>query len=182
GASISARHLSFVETGRAQPGREVVLRLASALDLALRDRNAALTAAGYAPIYAQGSLQSPEMASVMRAVDSILRQQEPYPALVMDRFCNVQRVNAGGERFLRFFLGDRGANPVNLFRLLLCPDGLRPFVANWPDVARVVVVRLRREVMATPASREANAFLEEMLSQPGIPDDCLVDMPDLPSP
>jgi transcriptional regulator with XRE-family HTH domain len=184
-AGVSAKHLSFVETGRAQPGREIVLRLASALDLSLRDRNAALTAAGYAPIYAQGNLQSPEMASVVRAVDSILRQQEPYPALVMDRFCNVQRTNAGGARFLRFFLGDRVADsgrPLNLFRLLLCPDGLRPFVSNWPEVARMVVIRLRREVAATPASTEANAFLDEMLAQPGIPEECRLDMPDLLSP
>lgn len=184
-AGISARHLSFVETGRAQPGRDVVLRLASALDLPLRDRNAALNAAGYAPLYGQGSLNTPEMASVARAVEFILTQQEPFPALAMDRLCNIQRANQAGTRFLRLFLGPDAVGPgrpLNLFRLVLHPEGLRPHIANWESVARFVVLRLRREVTSVPASREAAAFLEEMLALPGLPDECLAVLPEASAP
>ncbi len=147
-ADISARHLSFVETGRAQPGRDIVLRLASALSLPLRDRNAALMAAGYAPLSAPAALAASESSAVMRAVDLILRQQEPFPAFVMGRLGHIQRTNRGAVRFLALFLGEAAveAGGMNIFRLVLAPDQLRPHIANWPEVARVAVMRLRREV------------------------------------
>src|SRR5215211_5673968 len=132
---ISSKHLSFVETGRAQPGRDVVLRLASALDLPLRDRNAALMAAGYAPIYGQSKLDSPEMAPVARAVEFMLRQQEPYPVVVADRFANVLRRNQATDRLLGYLLGETSSECVNLYRLVLSPDGLRPLIRNWDEVA-----------------------------------------------
>jgi transcriptional regulator with XRE-family HTH domain len=182
-AGISARHLSFVETGRAQAGRAVVMRLAAALDLPLRDRNAALAAAGFAQIYRQGDLGSPAMAPVMRAIDFILRQQEPYPAMVMDRLCNVHRTNEGAKRFLALFLPEeKRRGPLNLFRLLLAPDLLRPHIVNWEDMARIVVLRLRRGVIAAPPPPEASAFLEEMLSQPGLPADVHDVSPDAAAP
>lgn len=180
-AGISARHLSFVETGRAQPGRDVVLRLASALDLPLRDRNAALTAAGYAPLYRHARLDAPEMAPVVRAIDFMLRQQEPYPAMVLERLGNIHRLNRAASRFLRLLLGERApaaGQPVNLFRLLLQPDGLRPHIVNGDDVARVVALRLRGEVASLPGDQDARAFLEAMLSQPGLPADCRNAQPD----
>src|SRR6185295_5644715 len=97
-AGISSRHLSFVETGRAQPSREMVLLLARTLDVPLRNRNDLLVAAGYAPVYRRTDLEAPPMAHVRRALDFILRQQEPYPALVLDRHWNVLKVNEGSAR------------------------------------------------------------------------------------
>jgi len=180
---ISSKHLSFVETGRAQPGRDVVLRLASALDLPLRDRNAALMAAGYAPLYGQNRLDSPEMAPVARAVEFMLRQQEPYPVVVAYRLANVLRRNQATERLLTHLLGpDRESECVNLYRLVLSPTGLRPMIRNFEDVARQVVMRVRREMSAMPISREGQAFLEELLSQPGLPDDCNDVAPEMAAP
>ena len=171
---ISSKHLSFVETGRAQPGRDVVLRLASALDLPLRDRNAALMAAGYAPMYGQGRLDAPEMGPVARAVEFMLRQQEPYPVVVTDRFANVLRRNQATERLLACLLGPEAGQGEcsNLYRLVLSPTGLRPMILNWDEVARLVVMRVRRELSAMPSSQEDHGFLEELLSLPGLPDEC----------
>lgn len=177
---ISAKHLSFVETGRAQPGRDVVLRLASALDLPLRDRNAALMAAGYAPIYGHGRLDAPEMGPVARAVEFMLRQQEPYPVVVTDRLANVLRRNQATEKLLAFLMGERVQEPgcLNLYRLVLSPSGLRPMILNWEEVARLVVMRVRREMSATPSGPEEHAFLEELLGLPGLPVECLTATPE----
>lgn len=137
-AGVSARHLSFIETGRAQPGRDVVMRLSRALDLPLRDRNAALTAAGYAQIYRQASLQAPGMEPISRALEFMLRQQEPYPAMVVDRLGNLLRVNRAARGFFELFLGssagltgaslavgeshaETGEAPNNIIRLVLGP-------------------------------------------------------------
>jgi transcriptional regulator with XRE-family HTH domain len=179
---ISSKHLSFVETGRAQPGRDVVLRLASALDLPLRDRNAALMAAGYAPIYGQSRLDSPEMAPVARAVEFMLRQQEPYPVVVADRFANVLRRNQATERLLGYLLGEISSDCVNLYRLVLSPDGLRPLIRNWDEVARQVVMRVRRELSAMPGGPEGQTFLEELLDVPGLPADCHDATPEMAAP
>src|SRR5882672_8217791 len=103
-AGVSSRHLSFVETGRATPSREMVVLLARALDVPFRDRNDLLTAAGYAAIYRATSLDAPALAQARRALDFILRQQEPYPALVLDRHWNVLKVNEGSARVQALFL------------------------------------------------------------------------------
>jgi len=197
---ISARHLSFVETGRAQPGRDVVLRLASALDLPLRDRNAALNAAGYAPIYPQGNLDSPEMAAVVHALDFMLRQQEPYPAIVIDRVCQVHRWNRAADRVLGLLLGDRCRapwasdglpsllrhaacpHPMNLARLLLEPEWLRPHILHWDDLARVVLVRLRRELGGDPPGSDAARHLEHLMALPGVPAECREAQPETAAP
>src|SRR2546425_8279643 len=103
-AGISSRHVSFIETGRTQPSREMVLLLAAVLDVPLRDRNSLLTLAGYAPIYRETPLQAPALAKARRALDFLLRQQEPYPALVLDRHWNVVQVNEGTARVQTVFL------------------------------------------------------------------------------
>jgi transcriptional regulator with XRE-family HTH domain len=169
-AGVSARHLSFVETGRAQAGRDVVLRLASALDLPLRDRNAALTAAGYAPLFRHGSLQTPEMEPVVRALDFMLRQQEPYPAMVVDRLRNVVKMNDAAERFLRLFIDPLPPPPLNIVRMLLEPGPLRGAVANWTEVAERILVRLRREVSMGPSHPGLPAMLDDLAARvPGLP-------------
>jgi transcriptional regulator with XRE-family HTH domain len=188
GAGISPRHLSFVETGRAQPGRDVVLRLSSALDLPLRDRNSALIAAGYAPIYRQGSLQAPEMEPIVRAVDFLLHQLEPYPALVLDRLHNIVKQNRACGRLLGRFLDTaalaeaRAAGPLNLYRLTLDPRYLRPWIANWEDVARVIVVRMRRGIALGHGGPDVIRFLEELLAMPGLPSGCDAPEPEAPAP
>ncbi len=184
-AQVSARHLSFIETGRAQPGREVVLRLARALDLPLRDCNAALTAAGYAQIYRQASLQAPGMEPISRALEFMLRQQEPYPAMVVDRLGNLLRVNRAARRFFELFLGSsaglngalsggppgggEGEPPNNIIRLVLGPGWLKPFIANWDEVARLILLRVRRDVGGDPPGSEGGAFLDSLLALPGLP-------------
>src|SRR5215831_20310482 len=97
-AGVSTRHLSFIETGRAKPSREMVLQLARALDVPLRDRNDLLTAAGFAPVYRATDLEAPALAQARRALDFVLKAQEPYPALILDRLWNVLKVNEGSAR------------------------------------------------------------------------------------
>ena len=133
-ADVSSRHLSFVETGRAQPSREMVLRLAEALEVPLRERNALLLAAGYAPLYRETDLGAPEMVDARHAVEFILAQQEPYPAIVVDRHWNVLLANQATHRFLALFLPGPPAGPVNVMRLIFDPQGVRPFVENWEEV------------------------------------------------
>jgi transcriptional regulator with XRE-family HTH domain len=170
-ARVSARHLSFVETGRAQAGRDLVLRLASALYLPLRDRNAALTAAGYAPVFRHGTLQAPEMEPVVRALEFMLRQQEPYPAMVVDRLCNILRMNEASARFLRLFVDPLPAGPLNIVRLLLEPGPLRDAIANWNEVAERVIVRLRRELLTGPSCPELGELLDGLAARvPELPE------------
>src|ERR1700733_2911228 len=135
-ADISTRHLSCVETGRAQPSREMVLRLAEALEVPLRERNTLLLAAGYAPLYRQTSLDAPEMEAARQAVDFLMQQKEPYPVTAADRYWNTLRMNCGTKRFLgRVPICDR-VRPHNGVRFLFHPKGLRPFIENWESVAR----------------------------------------------
>jgi transcriptional regulator with XRE-family HTH domain len=120
-AEISTRHLSCVETGRAQPSREMVLRLAEALQVPLRERNALLLAAGYAPLYRQTSLDAPELEATRHAVELLLTQLEPYPVLLLDRYWNALTMNAGAKRFLALFPGCDSGTPHNGVRLVFDP-------------------------------------------------------------
>jgi transcriptional regulator with XRE-family HTH domain len=169
-ADVSSRHLSFVETGRSQPSREMVLRLAEALEVPLRERNALLLAAGYAPVYRETDLGAPEMVDARLAVEFILAKQEPYPAIVVDRHWNLLLANAATHRFLALFLPGPPAGPVNVMRLMFDPRGVRPFVENWEEVARHLVERLHREA-AGPADEATRTLLEELLGYPGVPSD-----------
>ena len=168
-AEISSRHLSFVETGRASPSREMVLLLASVLDVPLRERNTLLLAAGFAPVYAESNLDAPELAAVRRALDAILAQQEPYPAVVMNRHWDIVRTNQAGSRFFGFLLGARAAGPANVLRLMFDPGGLRPFVTNWEAVAEALVRRVRRECVGGVEDAGTQQLLAEILSHPGVP-------------
>jgi transcriptional regulator with XRE-family HTH domain len=138
-ARTTQRHLSFVESGRATPSREMVLRLAATMDLPLRQQNVMLLAAGYAPAWRERDLSTPELAVVNKALDYMLAQHEPYPAFVVDRRWNLLRANRGALRLTEFLTGPMPASsssePVNLAVALLSPEGLRPFIANWEEVA-----------------------------------------------
>ena len=143
---VSQRHISFIESGRSTPSRQTLMEIAGALDIPLRERNTLLLAAGYAPLYAEGAWDAPEMQSIMKALERMLRQQEPFPAVVMDRHWNVLTTNAAMPRFLDCFI-DRAARrgPRNLLHLMFDPQGLRPFVVNWEETARGLFERVYRE-------------------------------------
>ena len=132
-AEISSRHLSFMETGRSRPSREMVLLLAEVLDVPPRSRNDLLAAAGYAPIYRESQLDAPEMAQFRRALDFILQQQEPYPAIVLDRYWNILLANQGTGRFMGVFMEAaeiEALGPPNAMRLIFHSQALRPYIVN----------------------------------------------------
>jgi transcriptional regulator with XRE-family HTH domain len=164
-ADISTRHLSFVETGRSLPSREMVLRLAERLDVPLRERNALLVAAGYAPMYRERPLDDPALAAARKAVELILKSHEPYPALAVDRHWNLVAANAMVPHLLA------GADPsllqgrVNVLRLSLHPKGLAPKIVNLAQWRTHLFERLRQQIHATGDSGLAS-LLEELRAYP----------------
>ncbi|MBV8838404.1 MAG: helix-turn-helix transcriptional regulator [Alphaproteobacteria bacterium] len=167
-ADISQRHLSFLESGRAEPSREMVLRLAAVLDLPLRQQNALLLAAGFAPVWRESDLGSPELAEINRALDHMLAQQEPYPAFVVDRRWNLQRANAGAGNLVGFLLGAAPTGAVNLADALVAPEVLRPFIANWEDVAVHFLRSVQADALAD-GTPETAALLQRLTAYPGVP-------------
>ncbi|HEY3065774.1 MAG TPA: helix-turn-helix transcriptional regulator [Methylomirabilota bacterium] len=171
-AETTQRHLSFLESGRAAPSREMVLRLATALDLPLRQHNALLLAAGYAPAWRESDLSAPELARVNSALDLMLAQQEPYPGFVVDRRWNLVRANAGAGRLTELLLGPvpspPPAEPPNLAIALMSPDGLRPSIVNWEEVALYFLRGVQADAIAD-GSAETAALLERLLKFPDAP-------------
>jgi transcriptional regulator with XRE-family HTH domain len=165
-AGVSARHVSFVETGRAQPSREMLLHLAEELDVPLRERNPMLLAAGYAPAYSSRTLEDDEMAPVRAALDLILTGYQPYPALAVDRGWHLVAANAS----VGLLIGDVSPEllepPLNVLRLSLHPDGIAPRILNLAQWRGHVLDRLAREVVAT-GDRELASLHRELLGYPG---------------
>jgi transcriptional regulator with XRE-family HTH domain len=166
-ARVTPRHVSFVESGRATPSRDMVLTLASTLDLPLRDRNQLLLAAGYAPLYQDTELDRPAMTPVRAAIDRMLRQHEPYPAVVLSRHWDVLAANPAATALFGW-LGPFPA-PANVVRLMFDPAGLRPHVANWPEVAQGLIQRVHREAVGGVVDPATVALLDEVLAAPGVP-------------
>jgi transcriptional regulator with XRE-family HTH domain len=167
-AGISQRHLSFLELGRAAPSREMVDRLAGALDLPLRQHNALLLAAGFAPEWKQRDLAAPDMAQVTSALDYILAQQEPYPAVVVDRHWNLLRANAGAVRLVEFLVGPIAPDtPINLADALVGPDVLRPHLTNWAEVVRHFIRSVEADA-AADGLIETTALLDRLMSYKGV--------------
>ncbi len=172
-AEISQRHLSFLERRRNAPSREMVRRLAVALDLPLRQQNVLLRAAGYAPIWQESALDAPALAAVGRALDFILAQQEPYPAFVVDRRWNLLRLNQGGKRLVEFLTGasilaPKPAQPINLADALVAPDALRPLIENWHDVALYFIRGVQADALAD-GTEETASLLRRLTAYPGVP-------------
>ncbi|MGH8175900.1 MAG: helix-turn-helix domain-containing protein [Steroidobacter sp.] len=166
-AGVSARHLSYVETGKAQPSRDMILRLADTLAMPLRERNALLMAAGYAPLYPETSLGTPELAQVRRAIELILEHQEPYPAFVLNRCWDMVLTNRAATRFVNFLRG--GSAHANMMRQIFDPNDVRAFVVNWEEVAGDLIRHLHDVIAASPSDARAGALLEEVLGYPGVP-------------
>lgn len=165
-AEISTRHLSFIETGRAQPSREMLLRLASHLDVPLRDRNSLLLAAGYAPLFEATSMEAPQMASVRSAIRRVLTGHEPFPALVMDRDWNLVEANSGLDLFTAEVAPDLVASPMNMIRLALHPDGLSSRILNLAEWRAHLLGRLRRRITMIGDSSLGELY-EELCGYPG---------------
>jgi transcriptional regulator with XRE-family HTH domain len=170
-ARVTPRHVSFVESGRARPSREMVLVLARALDVPLRERNQLLLAAGYAPMYRETGIDEPAMSQVRAALDRVLRHHEPFPAVVMDRRWDILMANGAATVMFAWLLGgERSARPANVLRLMLDPDGLRPFVANWAQVGEALVQRVHREAIGGVPDAGTAALMQELLALPGVPE------------
>jgi transcriptional regulator with XRE-family HTH domain len=155
-SQVSQRHISFLESGRAKPSREMVLELATVLEVPLRQQNLLLTTAGFAPIHTETDLAAPEMSMIRKAIDLMLLKQEPYPAFAIDRYWNLLLTNGAANRLLAAFidvetLQDRfyQDGKINLMQVMFHPQGLRPFVVNWQDVAGQLLRRVHREAQSS---------------------------------
>jgi transcriptional regulator with XRE-family HTH domain len=168
-AGVSIRHLSFLETGRARPSRDMVERLAAALGVPLAEKNALLLAAGFAPAYGERPLGAPELAPVRGALEFILRQQEPYPAIVVDGLWDVVMRNEAAKRIFGLFLDSPPlprADARNALRSTFHPDGLRRFIVNWEELAGPLVHSLHRDAAGDAAVARLR---DELLAYPGVP-------------
>jgi transcriptional regulator with XRE-family HTH domain len=166
-SAISARHLSFIETGRARPSREMILHLAERLDVPLRDRNRLLLAAGFAPAFGERTLDESQMAPVRAALERFLSAHEPYPALVVDRHWNVVAANRGVAYVTHGIARELREPPANALRIALHPDGLAPQITNLADWSGYLLTRLRREIDAT-RDPELEALYQEFITYPGV--------------
>jgi transcriptional regulator with XRE-family HTH domain len=162
---ISQRHLSFIESGRSTPSRHTLLEIAQVLDVPLRERNALLLSAGFAPVYSETAWNSAQMQTVTKALDRILRQHEPFPALLMDRYWNVLMTNESAPRFFNCFIDmSQLSGPRNLLRLLFKPDGMRPFVERWDEVAASLIHRVRSEATGRVIDEKTRELMAELLA------------------
>lgn len=177
-AGVSQRHLSFLESGRAQPSREMILQLTEVLEIPLRERNLLLHAAGFAPTFQQRALQDDEMKAVRHALDLTLQHHEPFPALVVDREWNMVMRNKSADRFLTL-LGDPeeiwkkidSNGGYNVMRMTFHPAGMQPLLKNWQQVSTLLLSRLQREVAADPTHLALRQLFADICQFPGIPAD-----------
>lgn len=171
-AEISQRHLSFLESGRAKPSREMVIMLAEALEIPFRERNDLLNAAGFASIYRESAWDETQMTPARKALELILKNQEPFPAVVMDRHWNIIMTNRAAPKFFGLFV-DLSNSPVggNVLRMMFHPKGIRPFVANWETAAKELIQRVFREAVGGFTDPETTGLLDEILAYPDIPKD-----------
>jgi transcriptional regulator with XRE-family HTH domain len=171
-ADMSQRHLSFLESGRARPSREMVLRIAATLALPLRARNELLGSAGFAAVYAERPLAASELKHASEALKRILAHHEPYPAFVLDRAWDIVMTNAAAQGLIARCADNTAIaelsskQSLNFMRLMFHPRGLRPRVRNWDHIVAVIFARLRREAVASPDSPSAT-LLNELTPQGG---------------
>lgn len=173
--NVSQRHLSFLESGRSQPSREMILQLAEILDIPFREQNKLLTVAGFAAMFTESELSAPELAPIRQAIQFILQQQEPYPAVVMDRYWNQLDSNRAAQRLLGWLVQPEQLSActipsgrLNLMKTMLHPQGLRPVVANWETIAPHLIRRVYRE--SQEHNEVSQALLQELLSYPDVQD------------
>ena len=179
-ARTTPRYVSFVETGRAQPSRQMVVRLARTLDIPLRERNDLLLAAGYAPLYSLEPLTSPLLERVDRALGSMLDRHEPFPAVVMDRGWNLQRANGGARAlFGRMFAPDPVPADANVLRLVIEPGRVREHIGNWEAVVPALLEHARREAVSGVFDGATAELVETLRARPDVTDLLTVAAPDV---
>lgn len=166
-SSVSTRYLSFIETGRARPSREMVLHLAEQLNVPLRERNSLLLAAGYAPFYPQRSLRDEDMEPVREALDRFLAAHEPYPAVIVDRCWNLIAANSSLALLTHGVAPELLEPPANVFRIALHPDGMAPRILNLEEWSSHIMARIRRQAVVT-GEEEIERLYEELRSYPGV--------------
>jgi len=166
---ISQRHLSFVESGRSAPSRDFLSIVSDALNIPLRERNVLLLVSGFAPKYSEQSIDAEQMAVVTQAIDRMLHQHEPHPALVLDRYWNVIRTNEAAPRFFGSFVDlEKRPRPRNLLDLMFDPAGMRPFVEEWEKVAAGLLQRVRREAVGQVLDAKLQELLKRLREYPGV--------------
>ena len=170
-ADVSQRHLSFLETGRARPSREMVIHLAIALNVPLRERNAMLTAAGYAAEYTETPITEPALDQVRGILETVLRSYEPFPAIVVDRGWDVILANEAAVRFTTSMMDPSSpvvAGGMNALKLVLHPDGVKRFIVNWDEVAAAALRRLEHELATRPTDQVLRDLHMEVLDYPDV--------------
>jgi len=169
---ISQRQISFIESGRSVPSRSTLMNIAEALDIPFRERNVLLLAAGYAPLYSNAAWNSDEMKSINKALERVLAQHEPYPAIVMDRYWNVLLTNTAAPRFFNCFI-DMSARPSprNMLHLIFDPQGMRPFIANWQSLAKAMIQRVYRETVGHFVDQQTKDLVASLLAYPDVQSD-----------
>jgi transcriptional regulator with XRE-family HTH domain len=162
---ISQRHISFIESGRSTPSRQTLLEIAQVLDVPLRERNALFLSAGFAPVYSEAAWDSGQMQGITKALERILRQHEPFPALVMDRYWNVLMTNESAPRFFNCFIDmSQRKGPRNMLHLVFDPDGMRPFVEHWDEVATSLIQRVRTEATGRVIDEKTRELLAALFA------------------
>lgn len=176
-AQTSQRHISFLESGRSQPSRPMLLQLAASLDLPLHERNALLAAAGFAAVFRDSPLEAPESTFVRQAIELLLAKQEPYPAALIDSRWNQLRSNRAGTHFSAFLMDEPPPAEVfgpqgtpNLIKLLLHPRGLRSKVVNWLELSAFLIQRLRAEALRVGGDAQTERLFEEIAGFPDMPE------------
>ena len=165
----SQRHISFIESGRSVPSRQILMDIAKALDIPLRNRNTLLLAAGYAPIYSEGAWNAQEMRSVTTVLERMLRQHEPFPAVVLDRYWNVLMANESTPRFFNSFTKLAvGKSPRNMLHLMFDPERMRPFIADWENVATSLFERVYRESIGRVIDEKTQELLTALSAYPEV--------------
>ena len=166
---ISQRHLSFVESGRSVPSRDFLSTVSEALNIPLRERNVLLLASGYAPSYSEQSMDAEQMAVVTRAIDRMLQQHEPHPAIVLDRYWNLIRTNKAAPQFFGSFIDlEARPKPRNLLDVMFDPAGMRPFIDEWEKVAAGLLQRVRREAVGQVVDAGLARLLQQLRKYPGV--------------
>ena len=175
-SDVSQRHISFLESGRANPSQEMILQLATVLDIPLREQNVMLTTVGFAPIYSESDLSSPEFEPIRKALDFILLSQTHSPVLIMDRYWNLIQTNPISEQLINWLINSEDLQKnfyidekINLMRLMLHPQGLKPFVANWEETATHLIKRVYREAIANDKSQQPRQLYQELMTYPDVP-------------
>jgi transcriptional regulator with XRE-family HTH domain len=169
---ISQRQISFIESGRSVPSRSTLMGIAQVLEVPLRERNALLLAAGYAPIYSDAAWNSDEMKTINKALQRMITQHEPYPALVMDRYWNVLLTNEAAPRFFNCFIDmSRRPSPRNLLHLMFDPKGMRPFIAHWEVLAKALIQRVQREAVGHIIDQKTKDLVADLLAYPDVESD-----------